>query len=253
MRCVHCGNESGDSDQYCGKCGASLSPSASGGPTPPLTGGQYGPGQAGAQVARYDLAAIARPLVVMLWAYLAIEVVAALGGVLVAGATGDMRTPAEALNGLVGLVFFFVSVATGILFMIWQYRASSNCRTMGAHLQVSPGWGVGAYFTPIVCLYRPFQAMKEIWQASADPLHWREQQAPDLIKTWWALWIISCALSQLTFRMSMIEQAPAGGVAAVGILSAITDVFLCPVAIQIVRSITRMQTEPIARPETGPW
>lgn len=255
MYCAHCGSEAPDTAAFCGKCGASLMPAPTAGPPPPLVDGQYGPGptSAPAKPLPYDLPAIARPVVVLLWVYLASEVASTLGAVLVAGASGGMRTAAEALAGLLALAFSGVFVATGILFLIWQYRANRNCRAMGADLQIGPGWGVGAYFTPIICLYRPFHAMKEIWQASIDPVRWRDQPAPALLNTWWTLWIIASILGQMLFRMSFNEQISPEATAGVQVLSAIVDVFLCPVAVKIVRTITDNQAALISRTSADPW
>ena len=67
---------------------------------------------------------------------------------------------------------FVNGVVVIVLFCIWIYRANYNARQLGAtDMQFSPGWAVGWNFIPIANLWKPYQAMREIWQASADPLH----------------------------------------------------------------------------------
>jgi Domain of unknown function (DUF4328) len=55
----------------------------------------------------------------------------------------------------------------------------------------SPGWAVGFYFIPVVALWKPFLAMKEIWSASEAPGD-RARNSPRVLKipwllaSWWA-------------------------------------------------------------------
>ena len=87
---------------------------------------------------------------------------------------------------------------------MWIYRAARNVRAMGAHrLDCSPGWAVGWYFVPFACLLKPFQAMNEIWRASADSNRWEHLQTPGVLRLWWALWLISNILGQAVFRLGL--------------------------------------------------
>lgn len=66
-----------------------------------------------------------------------------------------------------------VTITTIILFVKWIYRASFNARALGAqNMKFTPGWSVGYYFIPFLNLWRPYQAMKEIWKASKNPTSW---------------------------------------------------------------------------------
>lgn len=67
------------------------------------------------------------------------------------------------------LSLYTLVLATGIVFLVWIYGANRTCRELGASLQFSPGWCVGCFFVPMIQLIRPWQAMREIWQASHDP------------------------------------------------------------------------------------
>lgn len=97
-------------------------------------------------------------------------------------------------------LFLVIFVLAGI----WIYRASANLRSFGASgLPTSPGWAVGWYFIPFANLIKPFQAMDEIWRASAAPLQWEQVATPPLLRLWWALWLINGILGNITLRVSM--------------------------------------------------
>lgn len=81
-------------------------------------------------------------------------------------------------------------LASAILVLVWIHRANYNARALGATgLKMTPGWAVGWYFVPIAWFWKPYQAMKEIWQASASPKHWWRQRGSMLLGWWWGLWL----------------------------------------------------------------
>ena len=76
-------------------------------------------------------------------------------------------------------------LVSAILVSKWTLRASHNVRALGAtNLMFSPRASVGWYFVPIANLWKPYQAMREIWQASVSPSAWKRQQIP-LLLPWW--------------------------------------------------------------------
>ena len=108
-------------------------------------------------------------------------------------------------QAVIGFVQFGVFIFTFIVFMVWIHRANHNARKLGTEgMKFSPGWAVGWFFIPIANLWKPYQAMKEIWKASkySSP-DWKNQQADPILGWWWALWIISNTLGRASFRMSM--------------------------------------------------
>ena len=46
------------------------------------------------------------------------------------------------------------------------------------HESFTPGWSVGWFFVPIMNPWKPFQAMREIWQASAEPGNGFDKENP---------------------------------------------------------------------------
>ena len=103
----------------------------------------------------------------------------------------------------IGLVCLGIFIASAILSGRWIYLSSKHNHQSGAEgLHYSPGWSVGWYFIPIFSLWKPYQAMKQIYQVSVDKDNWKEIRIPGLFPIWWALWIISTVVAQIIFRTS---------------------------------------------------
>ena len=82
-------------------------------------------------------------------------------------------------------------VATIVVWCVWQHRAQQNAIALdGGGLEFTPGWAVGWWFIPIANLFKPFQAMRELWKASHGGA-WRALPTWGLIGWWWGVWIAS--------------------------------------------------------------
>ncbi|HSG33040.1 MAG TPA: DUF4328 domain-containing protein, partial [Sphingomonadaceae bacterium] len=77
----------------------------------------------------------------------------------------------------------------GIVVMscLWTYRAWRNLHDLGlTGLRYSPGWAVGSYFVPLVNLYVPFKAMRELYNRSAGDDEFQADSSAELVTSWWA-------------------------------------------------------------------
>ncbi|MEE2641242.1 MAG: DUF4328 domain-containing protein [Planctomycetota bacterium] len=71
---------------------------------------------------------------------------------------------------LIGLVTLLVYLVTAIVFLVWFHRAYKNLPALGGrNLATTPGWATGSFFIPILNLFRPYQAVAEIWKTVAPP------------------------------------------------------------------------------------
>src|SRR5262245_27745555 len=87
---------------------------------------------------------------------------------------------------------------TAIFFCRWTYVVARNARALGAQaLAITPGWAVGYYFIPVLTLWKPYQAIREIWKASRNPSHWQKEKNSEVVRLWWMLWIFSLFIVQL--------------------------------------------------------
>lgn len=155
--------------------------------------------------------AVVSLLVVQLVATLAyvLATVAELG-LLQRAQRGERVTLAEAeasddrvaMLAVLWLLSWLVAV---VVWLIWQHRAHRRLRELGVQgLRFTPGWGVGWWFIPFASLWKPYQAIKELWVAS-DPAtgssDWRGGKAWTILPWWWAAFLISRFLDTASFRM----------------------------------------------------
>jgi hypothetical protein len=163
------------------------------------------------------------------------------------GSQHEMMNAAEANDArevLIGLAQIGLHIITVIIVAFWINRASHNARSLGATgMTITPGWAVGWYFIPIANLWKPYGAMKEIWQCSQEPLNWQSQPRSALLPLWWTFWIVSGFLGNLTFRLTMsAEEIPElQAVTILYIISELWDISLALIFMALVTQIYRMQ------------
>ncbi len=182
----------------------------------------------------------------------AISALVAAAVLLVGKATDDnerLRQGVELAEGGVNLVQSMVFLMTSISFLRWVHRANVNARGLGAQgMKFTPGWAVGWFFVPIALLWKPFHAMKQLWQASCDPEHWAAQEPPAKLNTWWMLWLLWNILGQLYFHLTLRGQSLALAAAVCGLLSDLAGIPLCLALMRVVTSIDEMQRAWAKRP-----
>ena len=113
------------------------------------------------------------------------------------GAPSDELT-AEQLAAAAHAAFGFVSLLGGIVLVFWILRVSKNAHVLrGRSLDSSPLFAaLWWYIIPFMSLFKPLEAMGEIWDASAVDAARRRQNRAALM-VWWAALIISGALAYL--------------------------------------------------------
>ena len=112
------------------------------------------------------------------------------------------------------LVFLVAAVAV----CMFMHRSNRNARVLGAtQMEHAPGWSVGYWFIPILNLFRPYQAMKELYQSSTSPngSSWRDVEPSSMLGPWWGCWLIGGMISRAVNRMeSKSVDLGMGGVVA---------------------------------------
>ncbi len=178
-------------------------------------------------------------------------------GLLTRAQAGIPYTDAEADSNdtrqiMVGFAQMAVFLATAIAFLMWFHRAHRNLPSLGCrNLKYSPGWAVGAWFVPILNLFRPFQIMGEIWRGSDstalafDSPNPRVRSASPLVGWWWGLWIAKGIVGQAAFRISLRAET-LGALLASSWVSVVGDLISLPaalLAIAVVRGVDASQEE----------
>jgi hypothetical protein len=159
----------------------------------------------------------------------------------------ETMLPSDAVTGIVGLIQFVLFIMLGITFLRWIYRTNKNLGAYsGERMTFTPGWSVGWYFIPVANLFKPYQAMKELWNVS----HKKESADHVILGWWWFLWIVSNVLGRLAFKNAMRAE-----IAEDYILSAVTyiasdgiDVALNVAALMLVTRIGAAYSRNIVEP-----
>ena len=147
------------------------------------------------------------------------------------------------IYAFVAIAFLIVSIATIVLWCMWTHRAARNIVDSDlTAFSFTPGWAIGWYFIPIATWFKPFQAMREIWNASVGEMG--ELSLPEpLLTKWWATWLISSILSNISLRITMqAETAETLYLAtAIGAVASLASFIAIPIAIKMVALVTEGQ------------
>jgi hypothetical protein len=135
--------------------------------------------------------------------------------------------------GVLGLAVSAVSIFTWVIFLVWTHRAASNVRAFGQQgLEYTPGWCVGWWFIPIASLWKPFDALREIFKAS-DPdtvgpgasKPWQASSVPAAFKLWWVIYILNGFLA-LAIALGNLDLSGKRAVATVSPANFVTHAIL---------------------------
>ncbi|MFM8941519.1 MAG: DUF4328 domain-containing protein [Phenylobacterium sp.] len=195
---------------------------------------------------------LARAVIVSIWVYLAASTLMGMSNLIVLDrfVTGSLIEDGSPILWAPAFIYVLTLLVSGFLILKWTYRVSRNAHAFSQGLQVSPPWAVGWYFVPIGFLWKPFQALREAWQASSQPDNWKDAPVPVRMRWWWGLWLGTIFLGQLSARFTAIEgPAPEALVAATvaDIAGSLVDVPLCILLVGIVRDLSQLQTAEGAR------
>ena len=142
--------------------------------------------------------------------------------------------------------FILVTIVSYIFAAIWIYRVNYNVRCLGAtRLVFTPGNSVLWYFIPIANLWKPYQAMKEIYIKSHNLNENvnKTNNAPSYFPLWWFCWIVGSILAQAELRLTARAQTLDDIIiyTVIGIISSIILLLNWFLFFKIVNQINMMQ------------
>lgn len=141
-----------------------------------------------------------------------------------------------AIAGGVYLGAFFLSA---VCFACWMVRASVNAHTVSDAMTISPRWSIGFFFVPIANFWKPFQALRETWQASLAPDAPDSVPVPAAMRVWWGLWLLNNVLGNISFRL-VGNATTAREVIAGGWLEIVSFAIDVPMAVLLILLIRRL-------------
>jgi hypothetical protein len=150
----------------------------------------------------------------------------------------------EIRQGIVGGAYFVTFALTAIMFLRLIYLSNRNARILGANgMRFTPAWAVGWYFVPIASLWKPYQAVKEIFKASHPDFgtDWQQAPSPGVLPLWWMLWVISSAVAQGVFR-AVLRADTIGELLFSSWVMLISDALDVPLAVTVMVVVGRLST-----------
>lgn len=142
----------------------------------------------------------------------------------------------------VAILNIIINVTSIVFFIMWFRRAYYNLSQVSAEAaSFGEGWAAGAWFVPILNLFRPFQIMKEIWYGTQANSGSEEEQQPGMILGfWWTFWVVGGFLSNASMRMTFgdpeIEQLRTS--ALLSIASGIVHIVAFILILMIIRKVS---------------
>jgi hypothetical protein len=191
--------------------------------------------------------------------------------------TLQQASDAEHLLSIGSTTWLISLVASAIGFLIWWYRAYDNLPGLtGYTRRYGRGWSIGAWFVPILSLWRPKQIGNDIWRAG-DPeargnRQWTSLQVSPLVHWWWAIYLLSGVIGGTAGRLLNSHPVLSDSVTGPGLIpvanppshadlvqehsaaialavSAVIEIAAAVLAILFIRAATERQDRAIAASE----
>uniref|UniRef100_UPI003364D9F2 DUF4328 domain-containing protein n=1 Tax=Haliscomenobacter sp. TaxID=2717303 RepID=UPI003364D9F2 len=149
---------------------------------------------------------------------------------------------------ILAIVYLIAYITSGVTFISWFRRAYYNLHTQIYNLNYDEGWAAGAWFVPILHLFRPYQIMKELYQETENLLaerveNYQAHNHTALLGGWWALWIFVSLIGQFVFRYSIgadtIEELMVVSIAS--IISSVASIPLAFIAVEVIGRYAKME------------
>ena len=124
------------------------------------------------------------------------------------GAEVDMNTATanDLRQRIIAIFQIMVFIGSAITFIMWFRRAYYNLNRK-VKLKYTDGWAAGAWFVPLLNLWRPFYMFKEMYMAvnailSSDNYGQYKPLNRIFLGVWWIAWLINNFLGRISFQVS---------------------------------------------------
>jgi Domain of unknown function (DUF4328) len=179
---------------------------------------------------------------------------------------GDLIDADDARLGTLG-IFYLGWIATGIVFVIWQYRHSRNAQSLAGPGGLGPPWAIAGWFIPVAGLVLPGIELYQSSQASSPPAPGggpRSGKGSGLVIAWIIAFAGGSLLLSSNFLFDTLDDGFGGTdpedvrtLLALGGVGGLVMVAAGVLAAIMVQSLTRKQTRRIQEVYGGgmfvPW
>lgn len=156
--------------------------------------------------------------------------------------------PLETAYGVLLLLHTVIFIISVIVVSMWIHRAHANLHDYGFEgLEFTPGWAVGWYFVPLANLFKPFQAMKELYNTSFGADDRFSGDAPGNLGVWWGAWIIGNILGNISTRISLMGDGSNMRLAIIlSVVSSVCTIVSAYLLREIILQVTEAQRTGLA-------
>lgn len=179
-------------------------------------------------------------LVPMLWLGLAINCPEIIAGFAAYGGEWQSEIiPGYNVYGSIQIISLILTFITYCVFGRWIWVASKN---LWDHyvLNYSPASNIWWHAVPFMNLFKPFEAMREVWSRSMGVSEGYGDEAPSHLKIWWGCWVAGNIVTNIAARIPAEQLATLLQIGATA-LSIVAYYFV----IRIVKEITDAQEKGI--------
>jgi hypothetical protein len=160
-----------------------------------------------------------------------------------ASGAGPAPETADSAVAASGIALLVTNLVTMVLVARWIMRVNANAHAVSDTMTITPGWNVGWFFVPIATWWKPFQGLRETWQASAAPENPASVAVPGLMRWWWGLWLATSILGNISFQLSIRANTADAVILGswIDIVSFALDVPLAYTLITLIRRLNALQ------------
>ena len=126
------------------------------------------------------------------------SILGAIGLVLVADPFAQVDQD-PILSPLLILAYVATQVMAWIAVIAWLRRVILNLSAFGRHPRYGPDWAIGAWFVPILNLFRPAEMVGDAYRTSHAAAGL--SAGPPLVALWWGSWLTSRFVDRLSTKM----------------------------------------------------
>ena len=157
----------------------------------------------------------AKNAIILIWIMLALDSISLISGyfqydLLQMVANGneisiEQANANDSREQIISLLYLIAYIISAITFIQWFRRAYYNLHLRVTNLSYPEGWAAGSWFIPILCLFRPYQIMRELHVETKALLTRKavvinSNFTTSTLGVWWAFWLVNNAMGQFVFR-----------------------------------------------------
>ncbi|MGS4344462.1 DUF4328 domain-containing protein [Myroides odoratus] len=157
----------------------------------------------------------AKNAIILIWIMLALDIISVISGyfqydLLQMVANGneisiEQANANDSREQIISLLYLIAYIISAVTFIQWFRRAYYNLHLRVTNLSYTEGWAAGSWFVPILCLFRPYQIMKELYVETKALLIKKEAVfnsnfTTNTLGLWWAFWLVNNLMGQFVFR-----------------------------------------------------